>query len=124
MKERVPENVTMKTSFPILLALTILVRLECPGVNDGTEPDGKIRVYVHWDDTPISGKKVELVQAGEVQWTSDKGRMEFSVRPGHYTVRVHDINRGGPSYRQIDFEIDVKPSATASVDVVDCLPCV
>lgn len=114
----------MKAFLFVFLGWSIICGFRCPDITDGSKSGGRITVYVHWGETPIAGKKVELVETGAVQWTGEEGRMEFSVRSGRYTVRVYDINRGGPSYQQIDFEIDVKPSATALVDVVDCLPCV
>jgi hypothetical protein len=82
-----------------------------------------ITVYVHWGDTPIAQKKVELLQTGEVKFTNENGLAEFEVKPGSYTVRAYDINRGGPCCAYVDFSVTVNVSDTKSVDVVDCLPC-
>lgn len=82
-----------------------------------------ITVYVHWGDTSIPHKKVELLQTGEVKFTNEKGLVEFEVKPGSYTVRAYDINRGGPCCPYVDFSVTVNVNETKTVDVVDCLPC-
>jgi hypothetical protein len=84
--------------------------------------DARIVVYVHWGEMGIPKKKVELRETGETKETNERGLAEFAVVPGKYTVRVYNINRGGPSYLYYDFAVEVK--ANTIVDVVDCLPCV
>jgi hypothetical protein len=73
---------------------------------------------------PLSQKKVEVVQTGEVKETNEKGLAEFGLAAGSYTIRVFNINRGGPSYQYVDFNVEVKSSETKIVDVVDCISCV
>ena len=107
-------------AFSIILAAFLVA-----GCTDISDPatQAKVTVYVHWGDMPIAGKKVEVVQTGESKSTDEKGRAEFSLSAGSYTVRVYNINRGGPSFLYVDFEIEVKSSETRTVDVVDCLAC-
>ncbi|MBI1805524.1 MAG: hypothetical protein HYR76_00570 [Ignavibacteria bacterium] len=86
-------------------------------------PMSRIVSYVHWQNEGIAGKKIELVQTGETKLTDSTGLAEFSVLAGHYVIRAFEINRGGPSARSIDFSVDTHSGETATVDIIDCLPC-
>jgi hypothetical protein len=46
------------------------------------------------------------------------------VPTGTFTVRVYEINRGGPALPWVDTKVTVTAGEEALVDVVDCLPCV
>ena len=48
----------------------------------------------------------------------------FVVPVGDYTLRVYEINRGGPPLLFVDEKITVTPDAEIRLEVVDCLPCV
>lgn len=86
-------------------------------------PNAQIVVYIHWGGMGIAKKKVELRETGETQETNERGLAKFIVTAGRYTVRVYNINRGGPSYLYYDFTVEVKSNETKTLDVVDCLPC-
>ena len=101
----------------------ILVSWHCTDISSPSAK-GQISVYVHWGEMGLSQKKVEIVQTGEVKETNEKGLAEFDVAAGSYTIRVYNINRGGPSFQYVDFTVEVKSSETKIIDVVDCLACV
>jgi hypothetical protein len=73
------------------------------------QPMGQVVAYVHWENQPLAGKQVELVQTGETKLTDSAGLAKFSLTAGKYVVRAFDINRGGPSPRYIDFDVEVHP---------------
>ena len=112
----------MRSQLLPFVSVIIFFSLRCTDLSDPAT-EAKVTVYVHWGDMPIAGKKVEIVQTGESKSTDEKGRAEFSLLEGSYTVRVYNINRGGPSFLYVDFEIEVKSSETKTVDVVDCIAC-
>ena len=114
----------MRLSHVLIVGTVILTTMQCRDIGTGADSRAKITVYVHWGDTPISQKKVELIQTGEVKQTDQKGLAEFAVPPGSYVIRVYGINRGGPVSLYVDFNLDLKPSENRTLDVVDCLPCV
>ena len=113
----------MRTCFIVAISLTILASLHCTDIADSAAR-ARVNVYVHWGDMPLSQKKVEVVQTGEVKETNEKGLAEFELAAGSYTIRVFNINRGGPSFQYVDFNVEIKSAETKVVDVVDCLPCV
>lgn len=84
---------------------------------------GTIIVYVHWEEQGIPGKTVEILETDRSKLTDENGIAKFRVAAGAYTIRVHDINRGGPSLRDLDFKVSVDPYQQVTVDVIDCLPC-
>lgn len=85
---------------------------------------GIIVVFVHWEAQGIPGKLVELVGTDRSELTDGNGLARFRVSAGAYTVRVHDLNRGGPPLRYLDFKVSVDPYQQEKIDVIDCLPCV
>ena len=104
--------------------LFVLPQFHCSEI-DGPSKAGTIVVFVNFgEDHPISGKKVELVETGEVKMTNDYGLAEFQVHPGSYTVRVYDINRGGPTYMYVDTPVEIRDGEKQTVKVFDCLMCV
>ena len=78
---------------------------------------------VHWGDQAIPDIPVVLVGTGDSVRTDSSGQAVFSVSPGKYVLRAYGINRGGPVFRYIDFDVDAKQGETTFVDIVDCLPC-
>ena len=84
---------------------------------------GFISVYVHWDEG-IAGKRVEVLELDREKITDDNGIANFRVPAGGYTVRVYEINRGGPGLLYVDTKVTVVAHERTTVDVVDCLPCV
>ena len=107
----------------IWIFLLTFAALSCSPPTEPVPFISHITAYVHWEDQPLEGKKIELVQSGETKTTASDGKVEFTVIAGKYIIRAYDINRGGPSYRILDFEVEVKVGETATVDIVDCLPC-
>jgi hypothetical protein len=82
-----------------------------------------ILVNVHWQDHGVAGIPVVLVQTRDSVSTGANGLAMFSVPAGHYVVRVYGINRGGPVFLTTDFDVEARPGEVATVDIVDCLPC-
>jgi hypothetical protein len=85
---------------------------------------GTILVFVHWEGEGVPGKRVELLGLHREMKTDEEGIAEFIVRPGTYTVRVYDLNRGGPPMWYVDTKVTVVADEVTRVEVVDCLPCV
>ncbi|HET6347785.1 MAG TPA: hypothetical protein VFH88_01750 [Candidatus Krumholzibacteria bacterium] len=85
---------------------------------------GSVVVYVHWGSQGIAGIQVDIVELNRSTKTDTRGIAVFRVPAGGYTVRVHDINLGGPSLRWIDTKAVVAPGEETRIDIVDCLPCV
>jgi hypothetical protein len=85
---------------------------------------GKVVVFVNWDGEGIPNKRVEIVELRMVRTTNEAGIAEFVVPVGDYTVRVHEINRGGPPLLFVDTEVTVMFGEELLVEVIDCLPCV
>lgn len=112
----------MKKIWVLLFALLLPSCKETP--SQALQRKGSIVTYVHWDNQAMAGKKIELVQTRETKLTDSAGAADFSVPPGKYTIRAYDINRGGPSLRSIDFDIEVHAAETTKIDILDCLPCV
>lgn len=105
-------------ALPLVLAV-----LGCSEISQPADTRATISVFVHFGDTSVPGKKVELLDTGETKETDQDGRAEFDVIPGRYTVRVYGINRGGPALLHIDYSVDAKAAETTSVKVFDCLLC-
>jgi hypothetical protein len=88
-----------------------------------TQALSRIVAYVHWQDQPIAGKKIVLVETQDTTYTDSTGLATFVVPAGNYTVRAFEINRGGPVRLSIDFDVATVPGETTTVDIIDCLPC-
>jgi hypothetical protein len=111
----------MKKYWMILLVVLLQSCKNAPAQPPAANP--VILAYVHWDEVPSVGIKVELVQTGETKFTDSTGHAAFSVAPGKYVVRVYGINRGGPALRSFDFTVESMSTDTTAIDVVNCLPC-
>jgi len=98
--------------------------LVCSKVTGPEDPKGTITVFVYFEDQSIPGKQVELVETGDSLKTDAHGLAVFKVSPGAYTVRVYDINQGGPMLRFVDVAVEVRGETLNTVKVFDCLPCV
>lgn len=85
---------------------------------------GIIAVHVHWQEQGEAGKRVEVLETGRVKTTDKNGNAYFRVPAGTYTVRVYEINRGGPALPYVDTKVMVPAYQRVTVDIVDCLPCV
>ena|SRR2546425_3558521 len=106
-----------------------LLLFACMGLAQGKDrpvvpfPMGHITVHVHWGDQGVPGHRVDLLETGETRTTDGNGIAGFDVRPGSYTVRIYDLNRGGPVGWTADFPARVKGEQRVLIDAVDCLPC-
>jgi len=85
---------------------------------------GTVVVFVHWQGDGLANKRVELIELGIELTTNNQGLATFVAPVGDYTVRVHEINRGGPPLLFVDEKITVTQDAETRVEVVDCLECV
>jgi hypothetical protein len=85
---------------------------------------GRIVVSVHWQEEGLSGKRVDILELDRTRYTRQDGTATFHVPTGTFTVRVYEINRGGPALPWVDTNVTVTAGEEALVDVVDCLPCV
>jgi uncharacterized protein (DUF2141 family) len=84
---------------------------------------GRIVVYVYWNNQGIPGKKVEVLETGKTELTNANGIAVFRVPVGKLTVRVYNVERGGPPLLHVDTTVIVAPGAAARVNVWECLPC-
>ncbi|HEU4929743.1 MAG TPA: hypothetical protein VFU38_07925 [Candidatus Krumholzibacteria bacterium] len=85
---------------------------------------GTVVVFVYWQGEGVPDKRVELLELGIERTTNADGLAEFKVPVGKYTVRVYDINRGGPALWYVDEPVTVTRDEETRVDVFDCLACV
>ena len=114
-----------KSSVLAIVTLLFVFSVSCNHLPAGpVYGNGLIVANVHYQDQGISGIKVLLVQSGDSTTTGPNGFATFSVAPGHYTVRAFGINRGGPAYKSIDFDVTALAGEIVFVDIFDCLPCV
>ncbi len=85
---------------------------------------GTVVVFVHWEGDGLANKRVELIELGIELRTDDQGLATFVVPIGDYTVRVHEINRGGPGLLYVDEKVTVIPDEQTRIEIFDCLECV
>lgn len=85
---------------------------------------GRITVFVYWDEQGIAGKRVDVLELDRTKFTREDGTTTFRVPVGTFTVRVYEINRGGPAWPWVDTKVTVTAGEDTRVTVVDCLPCV
>ncbi len=111
----------------LLTATLILGALGCVSCKrePPQEPRGAtvLQVYVHWEETPLPDKLLEVVELGLRDSTDAHGIAEFSVPAGTYTLRAYGITTGGPGLSYVDYPVTVADRKTTRLDVVDCLPC-
>jgi uncharacterized protein (DUF2141 family) len=85
---------------------------------------GKLVVRVVWDGQGVPDKRVEVLELHVTGTTDAAGYAKFDLRPGVYTVRAYDINRGGPPMLYVDTKVTVMAGKEVLIEVFDCLPCV
>ncbi len=108
--------------YRVLLIATLLAACsEKP--TEVTSVPSHITVYVYWAGQGLSGKQVALLQTADTLTTDSAGLATFTIPPGRYTVRAFNINRGGPAYRYIDFDVEARAGDTTRLNVFDCLAC-
>jgi len=67
---------------------------------------------------------IDLLQTNETKLTDSTGIAAFEVNPGAYTVRVHNLQAGGPVLRTVDSTISVEAGQIDTLRFFDCLQCV
>lgn len=111
------------------IAAITLTTLCILGVSCGRElPQGlgfesHLAVYVHWGNTGLAQKRLEVVELGVVKLTDESGIADFTLAPGTYTLRAYGINVPGPPPAFVDFSVRTTRGDTTQVEVIDCLPC-
>lgn len=105
-----------------LLAATACDKEPTPASPNQTQ--AVLTVIVQFDDEGIPGKQIDVLNTSLSGTTDDSGQVQFTLPPGHYTVRAYGINRGGPVYHHVDQSVDVRPGKPTVVEIFDCLPCV
>ena len=74
-------------------------------------------------DIPVPGIQVDILQTNLTKTTDSTGVTAFQVDPGMYTVRVYNLQIGGPAVRNIDSTITVTPGQADTLKFFDCLMC-
>lgn len=85
---------------------------------------GKLIVRVVWDGQGVPDKRVEVLERHLTGTTDEAGYAKFDLRPGVYTLRAYDINRGGPPMLYIDTKVTIMAGKEVRIEVLDCLACV
>src|SRR5262245_2598473 len=85
---------------------------------------GRLIVRVVWDGQGVPGKRIEVLELHLTGTTDATGYATFDLRPGDYTLRAYDINRGGPAMLSIDTKVTVAAGTEVRIEVRDCRPCV
>ncbi len=107
---------------PIVLCLLFLV--EC-SKSPTTPKLGVIAVSVSaGTNYPVKGITVDLLQTNQSKLTDSTGVAAFGVNPGTYTVRVHDLQGGGPGLHTIDSTVQIQAGQVDTLKYFDCLMCV
>jgi len=109
-----------------LLIFAVLLTAAC---HDATAPvapveSGKLVVRVTWGDLGVPDKHLEVLELQLMGTTDAAGFAEFDLRPGEYTLRAYDINRGGPAMLYIDTKFTIVAGEAVRIEVIDCLDCV
>ena len=112
------------TLIPVICA--VLLTAAC---HDATAPvapveSGKLVVRVVWADQGVPDKHLEVLELQLMGTTDATGYAAFDLRPGAYTLRAYDINRGGPPMLHIDTKVTIMAGKEVRIEVLDCLPCV
>jgi hypothetical protein len=107
--------------FSAVLAVLSIIMVSC---NSQIPMAGRLEVYVHWDNQPLANKRVELVELKQEKPTNTAGLVDFNLLQGNYTLRVYDINRGGPLQEFFEQPVITKAGETTRIEVLDCIPCV
>jgi hypothetical protein len=113
------EGIEMKLGF--VLAVLSAILISC---NPQIPQLARLEVYVYWDNQPQANKRVELIELKQEKLTNTAGLTDFNLLQGNYTLRVYDINRGGPLQEFFEQPITTKAGETTRIEVLDCIPCV
>jgi hypothetical protein len=122
--------------FPAVLAALTALAASCGDSGGPVQPPagakaivarletGTLFVHVFFGDDGVPGKRVEVLELGRVGITDENGWVEFTLPVGDFTVRVYDVNRGGPALRNIDTKVAIATDEATTIGVFDCLACV
>ena len=75
------------------------------------------------DGSPVAGIPVELQGTGRSATTNADGRAVFTLAPGAYAVRVHELAGPGPAIRVEDRNVVVTRGESVLVQVFNCGLC-
>ncbi len=115
----------MRRHAVLALATICLLGVSCGRTSpQSPEFESHLVVYVHWGDTGLAQKRLEIVELGVVKLTDASGIAVFTLPAGTYTLRAYGINVPGPPPAFVDIAVTTTWRRTTRVEVVDCLPCV
>ena len=112
----------MRKSALLALALLCVSGVSCRRSPVVPAPEGRLEVFVYWQDQGLADRRLEIVELGLVKFTDAAGVAVFGLQPGSYTLRA-DVNSGGPPLHR-DFAVTMRPGRSERLVVPDCLPCV
>jgi len=115
------KRIDMRKSALLALALLCVSGFSCRRSPVAPAPEGRLEVFVHWQDQGLADRRLEIVELGLVKFTDATGVAVFGLRPGSYTLRA-DVNSGGPPLPR-DFAVTMRPGEIERLVVPDCLPC-
>jgi hypothetical protein len=72
---------------------------------------------------PVGGIRAQLIQTGEMKTTDSTGVVPFQVKPGSWTIRVYDLQGGGPVLHTVDSTVQIKGGEIDTLKYFDCLMC-
>jgi len=106
------------------IAVCLLVLVQCCSIPN-TPKLGVIAVSVQevGNYTPINGIRVDVLQTNQTKMTDSTGVAAFEVNPGTYTLRVYNLQLGGPVIRSIDSIVTVMAGQADTVKYLECLAC-
>ena len=112
------------TMIPLICAVLLTAACQDAAAPVAPVESGKLVVRVVWDGQGVPDKHVEVLELQLTGTTDQTGYAEFDLRPGAYTLRAYDINRGGPAMLDIDTNVTIRAGKEVRIEVLDCLDCV
>jgi hypothetical protein len=118
-----------------ILAVALFCSASCQNSGGPTQPEaalavvqqletGRLVVRVYFGDEGVPGKTVEVLELHRVGTTDQWGYVTFVLPVGDYTVRVNEVNLGGPAIWDIDRKVTITVGEETSFGVFDCILCV
>jgi hypothetical protein len=119
-------GVEMRHAIIAIVIGAVLLTASCHEATAPVRPleSGQLLVRVVWDGQGVAEKRVEVLELHLTGTTDGAGYAKFDLRPGEYTLRAYDINRGGPVMLYIDTKVTIMAGKEVRIEVLDCLPCV
>jgi hypothetical protein len=108
-----------------LLAMSTVAALAAAGCGEDspTTPveQAQITVYTHDGGVPATGIQAEVLNTTLSGSTGQDGKLNFTVLPGDYTVRVHRATATPPPY--FDHHVNVRNGDAVTIDADLCWSC-